>query len=222
MSAVALPKALRRLTPDRLRDDRRLRAVAVGAGIIPPRALHSPAEAAVIADLAAAATAAVEIGVYEGASAAVICGALPPGARLDLIDPFVDETGYALPAGWGATERATRRVVARACRKGGPSVTWHVARSADVGRDWADPVDLVFIDGDHSEAACRIDWDLFHPHVAPGGVVAFHDARLSQPGGDGAPGPTAVVDALFRGAGAVAGWTIVNETHRLVVVRASR
>ncbi|MBB4661039.1 class I SAM-dependent methyltransferase [Conexibacter arvalis] len=218
---LSLPKAVRRLTPDRLRDDRRLRALAVGAGVIPPRVLHSPAEAEVIARLARDASTAVEIGVYEGASAAVLCGALPRGAELHLIDPFVDATGHALPPGWGATEAASRRVVERARRDGSPKIHWHVAPSGEVGRAWRTPIDLVFIDGDHSEEGCRLDWELFHPHVTAGGVVAFHDARLSQPGGDGAPGPTAVVDSLFRGDGAVDGWEIVDETHRLVTVRAT-
>jgi hypothetical protein len=219
---LALPKVLRRLTPDRLRDDPRLRGLAVGAGAIPPRALHSPAEAAVIARLAREASVAVEIGVYEGASAAVLCAALPAGATLHLIDPFVDATGHALPPGWGATEQATRRVVERARRARGadaPTVRWHPIPSADAGNGWSEPVDLVFVDGDHSEHACGLDWELFHRHVTLGGHVAFHDARLSQPGGDGSPGPTAVVDRLFRGDGAIGGWEIVDETHRLVTVR---
>jgi predicted O-methyltransferase YrrM len=216
---LTLPKRLRKLTPDRLREDRRLRGLAVGAGLIPPRALHSPAEAAVIERLARDATVAVEIGVYEGASAAVLCRALPPGAVLHLIDPFVDASGHALPPGWGATEAATRKVVERARGASGPAVHWHVAPSAEVGRGWTTPIDLVFVDGDHSEEACRADWELFSPHVTPGGVVAFHDARLSQPDADGAPGPTAVVDALFRGPDAVAGWEVVDETHRIVAVK---
>ena len=41
---MALPKAIRRLTPDRVRDDSRLRALAVGSGVIPPRTMHSSGE----------------------------------------------------------------------------------------------------------------------------------------------------------------------------------
>jgi hypothetical protein len=88
-----------------------------------------------------------------------------------------------------------------------------------VGRSWAGgPVDLVFVDGDHSPDGCREDWEVWHPHVAGGGAVAFHDARLGQPGGAGSPGPTSVVDGLFRGSG-VPGWTIAEELDSLVVVR---
>lgn len=37
------------------------------------------------------------------------------------------------------------------------------------------PYDLLFIDGDHSYASVRADWDNYGPMVAEGGVVAFHD-----------------------------------------------
>lgn len=174
---------------------------------------------ALLASLAEGAARVVEIGVYEGASAIVLCERLRAGAELHLIDPFGEQPG-ALRRGWAATQWATRRAVARACRRGGPSVVWHVAYSADVARDWSGgPVDLVFVDGDHLEPGVQLDWDLWHPHVRPGGHVLFHDARLGRPDGRGLPGPTAVVDRLFRGDGAVPGWSVVAEVDRCVAVR---
>src|SRR3954453_11059421 len=173
---AVLPQALRRAVPERVRDDVRLRALAVGAGLIPPRTLHSDAERALLQELARDAARVVEIGVYEGASAAALCAAMRPDAELHLIDPFGHHP-TALPAGWGAVEHASRRVVARATRRrGGPAVVWHVERSADAGRRWTRPVGLVFVDGDHAEEATRTDWALFSPHVEPGGHVLFHDA----------------------------------------------
>ncbi len=79
-------------------------------------------------------------------------------------------------------------------------------------------VDLVFIDGDHSEAGCELDWASWHGLVAPGGRVVFHDARADQPGGRGLPGPTAVVKRHFRSDEATAGWEITAEADRTVVV----
>jgi predicted O-methyltransferase YrrM len=215
---MALPKAMRRLAPDRLRHDVRMRALFVGAGLIPPRTMHSKADAGLLRATAAGRRRVVEIGVYEGSSAAVLCEVLDPDAELHLIDPF-GEHGWALPAGWGATEGASRRVVDRARRRQhGPKVTWHVDYSAAVAASWEGAVDLVFIDGDHSEDGVRADWDGWNGFVEPGGAVVFHDARLSQEGGRGLPGPTAVVDGLFRGAGAVAGWHVVAEADRTVAV----
>jgi MMP 1-O-methyltransferase len=215
---MGLPKAIRRLAPDRLRDDVRLRAVLVGAGLIPPRTMHSDDDARVLRAAAAGRRRAVEIGVYEGSSAVVLCEVLGPDTELHLVDPF-GEQGAALPAGWGATEGAGRRVVQRARRRhDGPRVTWHVAYSADVAARWRGEVDFVFIDGDHSREGAQADWDGWQRFVAPGGAVVFHDARLGREGGRGLPGPTEVVDALFRGPGAVAGWRIADEADRTVAV----
>jgi MMP 1-O-methyltransferase len=49
------------------------------------------------------------------------------------------------------------------------------AYSRDVARNWSRPIRLLWIDGDHSYKGCKEDFDLFSPHLAEGGVVAFHD-----------------------------------------------
>jgi hypothetical protein len=93
-------------------------------------------------------------------------------------------------------------------------VVWHVERSQDAGRAWrGGPVDVVFIDGDHSPAGVREDWDVWHSHVPAGGRVAFHDANGHS------PGPSAVVDELFYGEQPVAGWTVERAVESLAVVR---
>lgn len=223
-----LPARLRRLTPVRLRDDTRLRALALGVGLIPPRTMHSSEDAAVLLGAARGARRAVEIGVYEGASAIALAGALGAGSELHLVDPF-GRRPDALPAGWGASERATRRVVERARRHrgaAGPAIHWHPCLSAELAARWRGEVDLVFIDGDHSEEGCQLDWDCWRRFIAAGGRVVFHDARAGLPGGRGLPGPTAVVARHFRcppgardaSAGARA-WEILAEADRTVAVR---
>jgi predicted O-methyltransferase YrrM len=204
-----LPQALRGRVPERVRRSRRLRPLALRSGLIPPRAMHSAGEAALLAGLAAGRSRAVEIGVYEGSSALVLVKALPVTAELHLIEPFGKGMDWWEPA----DEGAVRSLVGRAARRRrGPALHWHVTTSERAAQGWERPIDLLFIDGDHSEAACSLDWQLWHGFVEPGGVVAFHDAR----GGD--PGPTAVVERLFEGPRALAGWRIAAECHTLVAV----
>lgn len=220
-----LPAPLRSLTPERLRDDVRLRALAVGSGLIPPRTMHSAEDASVLLDASRGARRVVEIGVYEGSSAVALCGALRSDAELHLVDPFGRHPD-ALPSGWGATEWATRRAVSRALRRRGPeapSVHWHVCLSAELASRWRGGAEVVFIDGDHSEAGCELDWSEWHRFVPLGGHVVFHDARADQPGGRGLSGPTAVVTRLFRAGGGAdggtPGWEIAAEADRTVAVR---
>ncbi len=214
-----LPSTLRSRVPPRVRDDVRMRALAVGLGVIPPRTMHSDADADVLLRAARSARRVVEIGVYEGSSACVLCRHLAPDAELHLVDPFGHHPG-ALPSGWGATEWATRRAVARAAR-GGPQVHWHADLSHEVASRWHGDVDVVFIDGDHTEAGVELDWKAWHPFVTVGGHAVFHDARADQPGGRGLPGPTAVVARLLR-SGASDGWEIDDEADRTVAVRRVR
>lgn len=217
---ATLPQRVRRMAPHLVRDDPRLRALAVGLGVIPARRMHSEQDMDVLLGCVSEAQRVVEIGVYEGASATLLCAHLAPGAELHLIDPFGAHPD-ALPAGWGATEWATRRTVARALRARGsraPSVAWHVALSREVADRWSDAVDVVFVDGDHSEKGCELDWSSWQRFVAPGGYVVFHDARADQPGGCGLPGPTAVVARHFREQ-STPGWAIAAEADRTVAVR---
>lgn len=44
-----------------------------------------------------------------------------------------------------------------------------------VGASLGGPLDFLFIDGDHSAAGVRRDYELFAPLVRPGGLIAFHD-----------------------------------------------
>jgi predicted O-methyltransferase YrrM len=216
-----LPKSLRRLTPERLRHDRRLRALGLGIGVIPPREMHSEADMDVLLGAAHGARRVVEIGVYEGASAVLFCARLAAGAELHLVDPFGAHPD-ALPAEWGASEWATRRAVARAQRlrgPGAPTVSWHTALSHELARSWEEQVDLVFIDGDHSEEGCERDWSDWRQFVRPGGHVVFHDARAGHPGGRGLPGPTAVVERIRTAPDPR--WAIVAEADRTVAVRRS-
>jgi len=213
---MPLPERVRRGVPDRLRFSVRLRGLALSAGLIPPRIMHSEAEAALLARLCAGLRTVVEIGVYEGSSSVVLARALEPEATLHLIDPYTEE---ALHPGWRGVPNATRRVVERAAGEEGPRLVWHVALSADVAASWTEPVDLVFVDGDHTEVGVQLDWDVWNEHVSTGGLVVFHDARSTQAGGAGLGPPSRLVDRLFRGPEPeLPGWRIAGEADSAVAV----
>lgn len=43
--------------------------------------------------------------------------------------------------------------------------------------EWCKPVDLVFIDGDHSYEGCKGDIEAWLPNIKPGGILAIHDYK---------------------------------------------
>jgi predicted O-methyltransferase YrrM len=129
--------------------------------------------------MAAAPRTYLEIGTRAGGSFWAIGQALDPGATMISVD---------LPGGpWGQVgSQHSKAVVADALRRQGhrvveiegdshdPAVLARV-RDALVGR----PIDLLFIDGDHSLGGVRDDWRRYAPLVRPGGLVVFHDLILS-------------------------------------------
>jgi predicted O-methyltransferase YrrM len=68
-------------------------------------------------------------------------------------------------------------------------------RSADFAGTFQN-LDFVFIDGDHSIAACRYDYETYGPAVKQGGWLAFHDYRPNQE-----LGAAWVVDQLVKPSG---------------------
>lgn len=52
----------------------------------------------------------------------------------------------------------------------------HKTLSTEVSRTWSRPVRLLWIDGDHTYAGAKADFDGFMPFVQPGAVVMLHDA----------------------------------------------
>jgi predicted O-methyltransferase YrrM len=47
--------------------------------------------------------------------------------------------------------------------------------SVNAAARWMLPIDMIFIDGDHSYDGVKRDWELFSPFVKRFGVVVFHD-----------------------------------------------
>jgi predicted O-methyltransferase YrrM len=60
-------------------------------------------------------------------------------------------------------------------------------RSADVARLWRTPLGMLFIDGGHTEAAARWDYQGWAPWVALSGALAIHDVYPDPADGGQAP-----------------------------------
>lgn len=61
-----------------------------------------------------------------------------------------------------------------------------VGDSPAVGAAWATPLALVFIDGGHGTEPAHRDYEVWTPHVAPGGTLCIHDV-FPDPADGGRP-----------------------------------
>jgi predicted O-methyltransferase YrrM len=132
------------------------------------RALHA----------AAAATtgrgAIVEIGSWQGRSTIWLAsGARQAGQRVVAIDPHAGS--HEDPS--ARTFDIFRTNLERAGLAGQVEVM--VMTSADAARKVEGPLELLFVDGDHSLEGAARDADLWLPRVLPGGGVMLHDVATS-------------------------------------------
>ena len=67
-----------------------------------------------------------------------------------------------------------------------PWVIALVGDSPTVGRHWRTPLALLFIDGGHGPEPAHRDYELWTPHVEPGGVLVIHDV-FPDPADGGRP-----------------------------------
>ena len=66
------------------------------------------------------------------------------------------------------------------------SVVALVGDSPTVGRHWAIPLSLLFIDGGHGHDPAHRDYEIWAPHVEPDGLLAIHDV-FPDPADGGRP-----------------------------------
>jgi predicted O-methyltransferase YrrM len=112
----------------------------------------------------------VEIGSWKGRSTAWLAsGARLAGARVYAIDPH---TGSREDPE-AATLEAFRTNLAHAGLA--DVVDPLITTSAEAARALQGPIELLFIDGDHSYDAVRLDAELWLPKLVDGGIVMFHD-----------------------------------------------
>ncbi|MGA1157762.1 MAG: class I SAM-dependent methyltransferase, partial [Ilumatobacteraceae bacterium] len=90
-----------------------------------------------------------------------------------------------------------RRTIARAGLD--DSVVAVVGESPVVARRWKTPLAFLFIDGGHGVEPARLDYELWTPHVVPGGILAIHDVFPDPADGGRPPYEQIYVPALASG-----------------------
>ena len=148
-------------------------AAACLAGVGEPKTQTSAREREALRKYAAGRKRAVEIGVFEGVTTALIASAMKPGgdARLFAVDPFFKgRLGKSWP------ELIARRQV----RRSGAAdvVTFVKELSNDACEKLDGEFDFIFIDGDHSLEGITRDWADWSGRIVEGGIIALHDTRV--------------------------------------------
>lgn len=113
---------------------------------------------------------ALEVGSFKGKSTCFIASSLDPSARLACVDTWLcDAMPYDDPN--DVMSEFLKNVSGYV-----NTIETHRGRSVDVAARWARPIDLLFIDGDHSYEGCSADLRSWLGFVKPGGWIAFHDS----------------------------------------------
>ena len=113
---------------------------------------------------------ALEVGSFKGKSTCFIASSLHPSARLACVDTWRND---AMPYDSSGDVMSEFLGNVSGYRS---AIEPHRGRSADVAASWTRPIDLLFIDGDHSYEGCSSDLKAWLGFVKPGGWIACHDS----------------------------------------------
>jgi predicted O-methyltransferase YrrM len=142
-------------------------------GLAPADTQTTEAERAALARYAGDSRRLVEIGVWHGVTTTILRRAMAADAILFAVDPFFPgRLGFSVQKliAHGEVNRQNKGTV-RWLETTGVGAA-EVLRTAG-----EDPIDFIFIDGDHSYEGLKADWEAWRPLIARGGTVALHDSR---------------------------------------------
>lgn len=154
----------------------------------------------------------VEVGVWHGVTTARLRSVMSPDGVLWAVDPFrPGRLGFSAQRVIAHTEvERQRNGTVRWMRMTGVAAAAAYRTAGDL------PVDLVFIDADHSYDAVVSDWRAWSDLVAPTGVVCLHDSRstamrnIDDAGSVAATRDVILADPRFEVADAVDSLTVVR------------
>jgi predicted O-methyltransferase YrrM len=120
----------------------------------------------------------VEIGSFKGRSTCCLAfGCRGSRKKIFAVDSFNGND-------WDFPERDFLKEFERNIERRGLSnfVEPTVGLSTAVAKTWKKPIHMLFVDGSHRYEDVLADFEGFFPHVADGGLVAFHDVVDTWPG----------------------------------------
>ena len=122
-----------------------------------------------------------EIGVSKGDNTLSILQQLPM-ERLYLIDPYVPYVEYGGPPGVTLSNHSTYYNVAKKRLSSFPQAIFIKKRSDEAYKDIHEPLDFVYIDGNHNYEYVMKDISLYYPLIQPNGIIGGHDYMNSAVG----------------------------------------
>ncbi len=186
----------------------RRRSLFGALGLRPSLSDVTESELGLMREHAARAARIVEIGVFEGATAAELGSLLAPQGELVLIDPYPPGELLGLNMARLAAGRAVRGAVAARVR-------WLRQTSTAAVAAWEEPIDFLRIDGVHTLAGVQRDWIDWSPFVIPGGRIAVRCDVVSEGADDDVAGDEIVPWILSR----EGGWTLAGRVETTAVLR---
>jgi len=155
--------------------------------VLPVEGFLSPREMQFLMLLAACPTAdgeILEIGSFKGKSTILLArsAALGDGAVINAVDPMTApcETDPDLRGDKTSLDDFTRNIGEHGVSD---RVVLHQMLASELAPSWTRPLRLLWIDGDHTYAGTKSDFDGFAPHLVDNGIVAIHDVLHGFEGG---------------------------------------
>lgn len=158
----------------------------------------------------------VEIGSFKGKSTIYLAWGAKDGSRAKVyaIDPHAGTESYKEWLGVGETWAFDEFLKNIEVAGVDDIVVPIVKTSQEAAESWDEPVELIFIDGDHEYKSVETDFKMWFPHLTLGGVMAFHDTVATF------EGPRKVVRKYiyksrnFKQIGTVDGITFATKVQR--------
>jgi len=201
----------------RLTDNHASRTIQFFVGLRKAWSSVTPAEHALLANLARGKACIIEVGVYEGVTSETFCRAMDPRGRLYLVDPYYPETRLEKLL----SVSFTRLIAAKSVSSFKHQFQFVRKPSTEAAAEL--PVkgkaELIFIDARHDYASVLEDFRCWSPFLAEGATIAFHDSRVCAARPDLAPsdGPVRLTTEIAQGKHGP--WSVVDAADSITAVR---